>query len=501
MTATPMRIPRRPFAVEPVTGVMMPDGIFDAAIHEQRITCHYTNTGPTDLTDVELYLEGASDLGIIVTAQTHRFARIQAGAAVQVGWLANFAAASVGKKNVSFVARAAGHEIGRSIARIFVTRTTFDPATGTYTCEAPEGSINVKFDSVIGPDPSYYDDHCRNDEKRALGPWLPTEMTMAVTPNPAYDGQFGELPFEDPWWKVLGWIVAAVAAIVAIIAAVAGHGTAGFGVSGTFEETDPSVSCCSPDPGTTHDTTGHDTVAGVASIIATVGVAVGLADAKDPWRRGQEATPPAAAELTVAESVHAKFAYPVPPQAGAPFAVEVSWEYARTTSGSSYAHAVTEAVTNEHLLNHVEVQAPAQITNLEDEFIVRARFLRDARKPYAGSELYAYALLLAPGGSGFFLPLFDDGTRSDERANDGDYTGRFDLVRAYRQLLSGQQQVNGYWRVFIYAQDTNGAAAGMEPTEAATYIGGFPIASATKLSFDPTLPCPLTADASVLVAI
>ena len=36
---------------------------------------------------------------------------------------------------------------------------------------------------------------------------------------------------------------------------------------------------------------------------------------------------------------------------------------------------------------------------------------------------------------------------------------------------------------------------------AATFIGGYPIASATKLSFDATLPCPLTTDATVLVAI
>jgi hypothetical protein len=324
---------------------------------------------------------------------------------------------------------------------------------------------------------------------------------MAVTPNPAYDGQFGALPFEDPWRKVLDWIVAAVAAIVAIIAAATGHGTAGFGASGTFEETDPSVSCCSPDPGTTHDVTGHDTVAGIASIIATVGVAVGLADAKDPWRRGQEATPPGAGELTTGESVHAKFGYAAPPQAGTPFAVEVAWEYARTTSASSYAHSVAETVTNEHLLDHVKVDAPAQVTSLEDEFIIRARFLRDARKAYAGPDLYAYALLLAPGGTGFFLPLFDDGTRADERANDGDYTGRFDLVRAYRRLLSDQQEVNGIWRVFVYAQDIKAAASGIEPTEAAAYIGGFPIASATKLSFDPTLPCPLTADAVVTVAI
>lgn len=501
MTVTPMTIPRRPFAVEPLTGVMMPDGIFDAAIYQQRITCHYTNTGGTDLTDVELYIEGVSDLGITVTAQTHRFARIQAGAAVQVGWLADFQTASVGKKNVSFVARAAGHEIGRSIVRIFVTRTTFDPTSGTYTCEAPEGSINVKFHSVIGPDPTYYDDHCRNDEQRHLGPWVPTEMTMAVTPNPAYDGQFGSLPFEDPWWKVLGWIVAAVAAIVAIIAAATGHGAAGFGASGTFEETDPSVSCCSPDPGVTHGVTGHDTVAGIASIIATIGVAVGLADAKDPWRRGQEATPPGAGELTTSESVHATFAYAAPPQAGTPFAVEVAWEYARTTSASSYTHAVAEKVTMEHLLDHVKVDAPAQVTSLEDEFTIRARFVRDGAEAYAGSDLYAYALLLAPGGTGFFLPLFDDGTRADERANDGDYTGRFDLVHAFRRLLSEEHEVNGIWRVFVYAQDTNAAGAGMEPTEAATYLGGFPIASATKLSFDPTLPCPLTANAVVTVAI
>lgn len=149
----------------------------------------------------------------------------------------------------------------------------------------------------------------------------------------------------------------------------------------------------------------------------------------------------------------------------------------------------------------MKVDAPAQVTSLEDEFTIRARFVRDGAEAYAGSDLYAYALLLAPGGTGFFLPLFDDGTRADERANDGDYTGRFDLVHAFRRLLSEEQEVNGIWRVFVYAQDTNAAGAGMEPTEAATYLGGFPIASATKLSFDPTLPCPLTANAVVTVAI
>ncbi|MFJ8469838.1 hypothetical protein [Streptomyces swartbergensis] len=48
MTGTPMTVEARPFAIEPVTGVMLPDGIFDNALYNLRIACRYTNAGTTD---------------------------------------------------------------------------------------------------------------------------------------------------------------------------------------------------------------------------------------------------------------------------------------------------------------------------------------------------------------------------------------------------------------------------------------------------------------------
>ena len=56
MTATPMQVLTRPFSVEPITSIMMPDGIFDNAIHEQRICCHFTNISSTPLTNVRLWI-------------------------------------------------------------------------------------------------------------------------------------------------------------------------------------------------------------------------------------------------------------------------------------------------------------------------------------------------------------------------------------------------------------------------------------------------------------
>jgi hypothetical protein len=75
------------------------------------------------------------------------------------------------------------------------------------------------------------------------GPWVPTGVTLDWAPNPAYARTHGNLPFSDPWWKILALIVALIAAIVAAVAAATGHGTASGGASGTFDETDPSVHC------------------------------------------------------------------------------------------------------------------------------------------------------------------------------------------------------------------------------------------------------------------
>ncbi len=61
MSATPLQVLSRPFAIEPVTDIMLPDGIFDNAIYNLRIAAHFTNTLSSALTNVTLYLESVGD--------------------------------------------------------------------------------------------------------------------------------------------------------------------------------------------------------------------------------------------------------------------------------------------------------------------------------------------------------------------------------------------------------------------------------------------------------
>ena len=125
MSATPMQVLTRPFAVEPVTNIMLPDGIFDNALYNLRIAA-ITPISQRALTNVSIYLESVGDPGIVPVAKTFHFASIPAGASVLVRWDADFKNATPGKRLVSFVAKADGFDSRRSIQQIFVSQTRFD---------------------------------------------------------------------------------------------------------------------------------------------------------------------------------------------------------------------------------------------------------------------------------------------------------------------------------------------------------------------------------------
>lgn len=500
MSAIPLEVLTRPFAIEPVTNIMMPDGIFDNAIYNLRIAAHFTNTSASALTNVTIYFESVGDPGIATVARTHFFASIPAGASVLVAWNANFQYATPGKRLVSFIARGDGFESRRSIQQIFVSQTRFDSTTNSYTIAVEEGTLTVSNISGILPDaewvPTGGDDRpCRCPP---TGPVVPTGMTMAWAPNPAYAGTHGELPFSDPWWKVLAWIVVAVAALVAIIATAVGSGTTNFSTAGTVEETDPSVECCTPMGAVTGEP--EHTVAGVASFIASIALLVALADEADPFWRGQEARPPAAGEMTIGERVVANWRLPEAPNAGRPFQAQVAFNYQRITTGQTYAYAVSETQTNTHIGGDVEIDAPATI-NAFNPLWLRARFKRSETTYFRGTDLYAFVVLRAPGGLNFIVPLTDDGLGFDPGASDTIYAGSLNLELAYRILLSQQppQDVYGVWRAFVFAQDVNLTKPGTPPHIAAQQVGGIFVASALELTFDPTLPCPLKAQAAITV--
>lgn len=500
MAITPMDIRRRPFSVEFYTNIMLPDGIFDTALKKQWITCFYTNTSGATLHKVNIYLEGVGDPGIVPVAHSYFFPEIKPGASVRVSWLADFEHGTPGKKLVSFIAQAKGMALVRILKHIFVSKTTRDATTGEYTCTVEEGTLKISNLEVIGPRDKWLPCSERYDDCRpAKGPWVPVKMSMVFYPNPSYAGVHGDLPFSDPWWKILAWIVAAIAAIVAIVAAAMGEGTAGTAVGGTFDETTGDIDCCTPDPG---GVPGDDslTVAGVASAIATAAAAVGMTDDEDPWWRGQEATPPAEGELTVAETVNVEFGYPAgAPQAGAPYPVDVKWEYQRITTGNTYSHSVEETQTNVHVNGGVEVEVPSVHHAFAEPLVIKARFKREDGKLFVGEDLYAFSLLRSPDDMYFLVDLTDDGIEHDEQANDGTYTGSIHLEEVYRILLHHKLTLEGLWRVYVFAQDVNNATPDMLPQIAAKRIGGFMVASGLQITFDPTLPCPLQAQATVTV--
>jgi hypothetical protein len=504
MSAAPIQVLTRPFAIEPVTNIMMPDGIFDNAIYNLKIAAHFTNMSTGALVNVTLYLESVGDPGIVPVAQTFTFPTIAAGASVMVSWNANFQNATPGKRLVSFIASADGFDPRRSIQQIFVSQTRFNSATNSYTCTVGEGTLTVSNLSAIGPGANWGKGGsgcgCKCGGRGGGGGpspfplYVPTGATMVWAPDPAYTGVHGDLPFSDPWWKVLGLIVAIVAAIVAIVAAALGDGQVNFSAGGTFDENQPTVNCCTPMvPG------GGNTVAGVAMAVAAAGLATALLDSADPFYRGQAATPPAAGETTIGERVVAKWDLPEAPNAGLPYPTDVQWTYERITSGQTYSYSVSETATNVHVAGDVEVDTP-NVVNAFDPLWVKAKFQKIGGGYFTGNELYAFALFQAPqNGLYFVVNISDDGLGFDSAANDGVYAGALNLEAARRLLLKDGEDVYGVWRVFVFAQDVNLTKPGTPPEIAAQHIGGFFVASAITLTFDPNLPCPMKAQANITV--
>jgi hypothetical protein len=493
MTTTHVDIQRRPYSVEPITNFMLPDGIFDNAIYEQ-----VTNISGTALNNVDIYFESVSDPGIVVLPKTWRFVVIPAGATVTVWWDSNFQLASPGKPIISVICKAQGLTLRRLLRKIFVSQTRYDSNTKEFTCTVPEGNMRLTFQKVITTKDQGKDCDC-NDRDDGSVLFLPTKLSAGVGPNPPYTGQLGDLPFEDPWWKILALIVAAIAAIVGAIAAAAGSGAFQVGAKGTFEETDPSIKCCKPDPKGVAKDTKLKGVAGVASVVTTGALAVALSDAKDPWRRGQENTPVDPDEVTLSETLEAEIEYIDPPNPGSIYSVGVKWLYTRITDRRTLTYTVSEINKSEHLLHKLDVSVPTKIVNFKPSFDIQVRFEKKPGELYAGPDLYVFAIVTSPQRNGFLVPLYDDGINIDRKANDGVYSGQFDLVSVISTLEEIEPDPSGYWRVYVFAQDVNGANSTMLPEVAATYIGGMGIASAIKINFDTTAPCPLLADAVVEV--
>ena len=320
----------RPFATEIITGLMLPDGVFETTLGRQKINAQFKNTGASATADSEIYIESVSNPGIVITPSTIAIDSLAGQATRVLSWDADFTAAPPGKHFVSFIVQdASGNH--RIIKQIYVTTVQFDPGTKTFSAQTPEGLFQVRFKDLIGPDRSPCDRNrgpcCCCCKTAAITPgitpgissapftgnifndigelykgvdpnfhlcikgYLPHELDGAVTYTPPFAGQYGDLPFQDPWWKIILCIIVVILLIASAIAE-ATYGTGSVQVNATTGGgTSSGSNCC----GVT--ASGGGTSAVAASLLAAAGAvatAAACSDARDPFRRGEDNTIPAA---------------------------------------------------------------------------------------------------------------------------------------------------------------------------------------------------------------
>jgi hypothetical protein len=508
-------IPNRPFSTEIITGLLLPDGLFEALLGKQRINAHFKNTDAAAANGLQIYIESVSHPGIVVTPVTHHVSQLAGGAARALSWEADFSAAPAGVHYVSFVVQDAGGK-RRVIKKIFVTRTHFDAATKTFHSETPEGMLSVRFSDLIGPkdqccgkkrNPTENNQHDRDlgsminalgklfqghdpDFIACLPGYLPSSLDLVVTPTPPFPGQYGDLPFEDPWWKVILCLIAVLLLIGAAIAGavsgggsvtVSGGGGGGTGGTGTG-------SCC----GVTASGGGSSyVVAGLVAAAAAAATAAGLSDIRDPMRRGQDNTLPLPGELTTAEKLHVDLSYPEPVALGRPFAVEADWKYTRVTTGNTYTFAAQDTTQNVHVLSSYKIQAPDVVYRYQGgSFVVRAQFFDKEGEQLRGEQLFVQCLLVGPNGEFNRFLLQDDGLSPDDKPSDGTYTGAFSF--------RSEKQATGLWLYYVIAQDINNAQPDMKPEEAAQIIGGMVVTHQLTIDFTGG-ECPFVPDGHVNV--
>lgn len=528
-------IPNRPFATDLITGLMLPDGIFVTMLGRQNLTVQIKNQGAAASMSSAVYVESVSHPAIIVFANTHNLAPLDSQATTSVAWTVDVSNCPAGLHFVSLIVDEGGTKT-RMIKKFFVLGVTFDPSTG-FVAEVPEGRMTVKFGDLVKPrtrccgrprpiEPDR--EPPRNDQDRGCGcgkeaqianvkfkkprrtleemiqsfrghdadflfcppGYLLKTAEYGWEPTPAYQGQYSDLPFDDPWWKVVLCVLAFLLLVGAAIAEAV-DGTGDISVSAEYppSSSGPVEDCCGI------EASGGGTsyiAAGLVAAAAAAATAAALSDERDAFRIGEDKTPPGDGETTLSETFFVEFSYPEPVSLGKPFVVEADWKYERATDKSSYSHGQSDAHSNIHVATAYEVRAPeiAKRYNRDDPWIINARFRNADGDLFTGEQLFVQCFMIDPSGKWYRYVLQDDGIWPDTDANNGIYSAHVDFRRIKADT--------GTWSYYVIAQDVNQAQPNMTAEEAAQIIGGMVLTHQLTLSFTED-ECPIIPDGHVLV--
>jgi hypothetical protein len=267
---------------------------------------------------------------------------------------------------------------------------------------------------------------------------LPRAVELEMVPDQPFAGKFSTLPFEDVWWKILGFI------LTALFAGGAGYGgyVAARGGEPEPKEWDDSYFDCYP-PAVPGGPTWcgpvvfeaekgysltHRKVAGslgaLSGAAASCAFGLGLADRIDPFRAGENSTEPAADEKTVREVVRAEFKYVGNPLPGDPHTIQTDWQFARHTDrGKQYTHSETWQIENNYVNHEVTTdKSEYKIGEERDDAVtITAIFTDGDGRRLKGRDLYVIALVIGPMQRFAWVIMIDNEA-------DGQYRATFEVT-------------------------------------------------------------------------
>ncbi len=443
-----MIIDYRPFSIDPVSGLMNTDGLFDTGIGVQEIGLFVRNNGSVLVPGVEGELIFEPVSGIVPVESHYIFGDIPPGASVMGLFSADFSVTPPAKHVFTLSLNAPGFENSEITRNAFVA-TYQETGYGQFTNTIPQGTITTQWlNFTYGPELQNYS--------------APTSLMWTMDPVLPFPGQFSELPFEDPWWKAIGIGVVIGAGINMVI--------------------DGVVEACGSDY---LDDAGEKINTG----LAVAGGGAIAADVIDPFRRGEENTLPLPTEVTIQETVTMQATYDMPPVVGQPFTGTVQWEFTRITDGNSYQYSVIEPFINIHYNTDRQVQIN-QTEFVTGEVLVVTAALMGATEAYANTDAYMITsisrkMLEYQVVQVVALKMFDDGTHGDAAAEDGMYTG---------SMIVDEFLPPGDYTWGVFSQDVNQALEGMDPLTAAQNLGGFMIGAPMPGPIVPPTTCGLVND-------
>ena len=472
----PISVQKRPFCIEPITSVMLPDGIFDATIRVLDIAFHVTNHSEYDLTFcwVRPHRTSSSEWQYVGNTFTE-LGPMKSGTSRLVRWKAVFTGCTPGKKalNIEFGAQIDWARLGGGFdgfirRNIFVCRTTKDEASGLYICEVPEGHMRLKLKRRSYTGSWKVIDYSNDGQAKEIKvpPFGIVEaFTGSIVSKP---GAEDLIPFQDPWWKVVAWIIAAIAAIAAVIAAKEGKGTASIGVSGDFSDgDDPQANWCIPDPAEHPDWIN---LAGVLSIISTAAIRIGMMDEMDPIQKGRNIYPSFPGDPRMIENLEASITTPKRLAAGEEWRVPIEWTYSATKlSGQVSVERRHEVGFSEVVARNVRIDVPAEVRLYLP--IVANVYLEDRKGiPLAGDAIFGHVNFISPGGRIYKVALENRDFTSRKALAPGNFQAGVHTEAVAGQI--GADATRGKWRVEFYAQLVNDATEDLSPFEAAKRVGG-----------------------------